>query len=330
MIVGATALGLGLVEIDANLNRAGLQKRWPWLFGAGAAGARGMLETIAGSMITIAGVAFSITIVALTLASSQYTSHILRNFMRDRTNQVVLGAFVGIFIYCLVVLRTIRGGDEGAFVPPVAVLVAVVLAFVGIACLIFFIHHIASGIQAETIIKAAADETIEAVDRLFPKEMGEEVDADQGTGAPTDESRWHPVVALRTGFIQGVDGEALLDAARQYRTVIRMERGVGEFVVEGAPLVSIVDAVSATDEELTDCIAETFTIDHQRTMLQDAGFGVRQIVDVALKALSPASTTPPPPSRACSTCRRFSRGWRRGASSRATEWTRPSMAGNCG
>jgi len=287
MIVGATALGLGLVEIDANLDRAGLQKRWPWLFGAGAAGARGMLETIAGSMITVAGVAFSITIVALTLASSQYTSRILRNFMRDRTNQVVLGAFVGIFIYCLVVLRTIRGGDEGAFVPPVAVLVAVVLAFVGIACLIFFIHHIASGIQAETIIKAAADETIEAVDRLFPKEMGEEVDADQGTGAPTDESRWHPVAALRTGFIQGVDGEALLDAARQYRTVIRMERGVGEFVVEGAPLVSIVDAVSATDEELTDCIAETFTIDHQRTMLQDAGFGVRQIVDVALKALSP-------------------------------------------
>ncbi len=285
MIVGAAALGLGLIEVDANLDRARLQERWPWLFGAGAAGARGTLTAIASSMITIAGVAFSITIVALTLASSQYTSRILRNFMRDRANQVVLGAFVGIFIYCLVVLRTIRGGNEGAFVPPLAVLVAVLLAFVGIACLIFFIHHIASGIQAETIIKAASDETIDAVDRLFPKEMGEEVDAEQNAGAPTDESRWHPVAALRTGFIQGVNGDALLEAARQRRTVIRMERGVGEFIVEQSTLVCI--AAGAPDEEFTARIDATFTIGHRRTMVQDAGFGVRQIVDVALKALSP-------------------------------------------
>jgi len=287
MIVSATALGLGLIEIDANLDRMRLQERWPRLFGAGAAGARGVLETIAGSIITIAGVAFSITMVALTLASSQYTSRILRNFMRDRANQVVLGAFVGIFIYCLVVLRTIRGGDEGAFVPPLAVLVAVLLAFVGIACLIFFIHHIASSIQAETIIKAAADETIDAVDRLFPEEMGEEADAGQSPGAPADESRWQSIAALRTGFIQGVDGEALLEAARQRRTFIRMERGVGEFIVEGAPLVGVAGAVGATDEQLTACIAAAFTIGHQRTMVQDAGFGIRQIVDVALKALSP-------------------------------------------
>ncbi len=285
MIVGATALALGLVQIDANLDRAGLQERWPWLFGAGAAGARGMLAAIASSMITVAGVAFSITIVALTLASSQYTSRILRNFMRDRTNQIVLGAFVGIFIYCLVVLRTIRGGDEGAFVPPLSVLVAVLLAFVGIACLIFFIHHIASGIQAETIIKAAADETIDAVDRLFPKEMGEEANAQQDAEMAAEESQWHPVAALRTGFIQGVDGESLLKAARENETVIRMERGVGEFIVEGAPLISI--AGNARDDKFSDRIDSIFTIDHQRTMLQDAGFGVRQIVDVALKALSP-------------------------------------------
>ena len=285
MIIGAATLAQGLVEIDANMDRTRLQERWPWLFGVGAAGARGMLATIASSMITVAGVAFSITIVALTLASSQYTSRILRNFMRDRPNQIVLGAFVGIFVYCLVVLRTIRGGDEGAFVPPLAVLVAVLLAFVGIACLIFFIHHIASGIQAETIIKAAADETLDAIDRLFPDEMGEEADAQQSSGTHIDESRWQPIGALRTGFIQGVNSESLLKAARQHETVIRMERGVGEFIVEGAPLISIAGA--APDNKFADRIDSIFTIDHQRTMLQDAGFGVRQIVDVALKALSP-------------------------------------------
>ncbi len=287
MVVSAAALGLGLVEIDANLDRMRLQERWPRLFGAGAAGARGVLETIAGSIITIAGVAFSITIVALTLASSQYTSRILRNFMRDRANQVVLGAFVGIFIYCLVVLRTIRGGDEGAFVPPLAVLVAVLLAFVGIVCLIFFIHHIASSIQAETIIKAAADETIDAVDRLFPQEMGEAAGGPVASVAPAADQRWQAVPAQRTGFIQGVDGDALLRVAGEMGTIIRMERGVGEFIVEGAPLVCIAGAVSAIDEELAACIDATFTIGHQRTMLQDAGFGIRQIVDVALKALSP-------------------------------------------
>jgi len=285
MIVGAAALALGLGEIDANLDRARLQERWPWLFGAGAAGARGTLAAIAGSMITIAGVAFSITIVALTLASSQYTSRILRNFMRDRANQSVLGAFVGIFIYCLVVLRTIRGGDEGAFVPPLAVLVAVLLAFVGIACLIFFIHHIASGIQAETIIKAAADETIDAVNRLFPQEMGEAAGGPVASVAPAADQRWQEVPAQLTGFIQGVDGDALLRAAAEMQTIIRMERGVGEFVVEGAPLISIASGVP--DEDFAARIDAIYTIGHQRTMVQDAGFGIRQIVDVALKALSP-------------------------------------------
>lgn len=105
-----------------------------------------MLSAIAGSMITVAGVVFSINIVALSLASSQYTSRVLRSFIRDRMNQAVLGVFVGIFAYCLVVLRTIRGGDEGAFVPSIAVLFAVVLAFVGIAVLIFFIRHIGTAI----------------------------------------------------------------------------------------------------------------------------------------------------------------------------------------
>ena len=130
IVCAAATLALALVETDRMVVR-NVGDSWPRLFGAGAAGSRGVLSTIAGSMITVAGVIFSITIVSLSLASSQYTSRVIRNFIGDRANQTVLGVFVGIFAYCLVVLRTTRGGDEGAFVPALSVLVAVALALSG-------------------------------------------------------------------------------------------------------------------------------------------------------------------------------------------------------
>ena len=286
LVTGAVALALGLVEIDASGEWNHLHDRWPRLFGSGAAGSRGMLSAIASSMITVAGTAFSITIVALALASSQYTSRILRNFMRDRANQTVLGTFLGIFVYCVVVLRTIRGGDEGAFVPSLAVLFGVVLSLVGIGCLIFFIHHIASSIQAETIIKSAADETIDAIDRLFPDEMGEAAGPTADPAVDPASAVWQPIPARETGYIQGVDGDGLLRFACEREIVVRMERGIGEFVVEGAPLVSVTGG-APPDAGLADAVAGLYTVGRQRTTVQDAGFGIRQIVDISLKALSP-------------------------------------------
>ncbi len=287
LVLGAIVLALSLIELDNSFQQANLGDRWPRLFGAGAEGSRGMLTAIATSMITVAGVAFSITIVALTLASSQYTSRILRNFMRDRSNQTVLGSFLGIFVYCVVVLRTIRSGEEGSFVPSLAVLFAVALAIMGIGCLIYFIHHIASSIQAESIIQSAASETIEAIDRLFPTEMGEAADP---VIVPEAEAlalqKWLPMPAGRSGYLQGIDGDGLVEFARELKGIIRMERGIGEFVVDGAALASI--ATRTPPEQSTIRKLNSFyTIGSQRTIVQDAGFGIRQIVDVALKALSP-------------------------------------------
>lgn len=234
----AIVLAFSLVSIDASIDQNSLSEMLPRVFGGGAEGSREMLSAIATSMITVAGVAFSITIVALSLASSQYTSRILRNFMRDRANQTVLGTFVGIYVYCLIVLRTVRGGDA-PFVPALAVLVAVLLAIVGIGCFIFFIHHIAASIQAESIIKSAADET----------------------------------------------REALMKIAVEHKTVVRLERMVGDFLVTGTDLLSVAQAAELSDDLIGD-LNDVFTVGHQRTLLQDAGFGIRQIVDVALKALS--------------------------------------------
>ncbi|MFI4915809.1 MAG: DUF2254 domain-containing protein [Phycisphaerales bacterium JB060] len=284
-VFGALVLAQGMIELGHILPMDDLEEALPRVLAVGPDGARSVLATIAGSMISVAGVAFSITIVALTLASSQYTSRILRNFLRDRSNQAVLGAFVGIFVYCLWVLRTVSEGGDYSFVPVLAVLFAVVLALVGIACLIFFIHHIARSIQAERIILAATDETLAAVDRLFPEGMGQDARVVH-PAMPPEETAWHAIAASSTGYLQSVDGDGLVMLASERDLVIRMERPVGGFVVEGSPLVSIAD-LPAPEDELVEKVNALLAIGGQRTLVQDAGFGIRQIVDVALKALSP-------------------------------------------
>ena len=145
IVAGSVVLAVFLIEADSTGSDRWLAQ-WPRIFGAGAEGARGMLSTIAGSMMSVVGITFSMTLVTLALASSQYTSRILRNFMRSRVTQTVLGIFAGIFAYCLIVLRTIRGGNEVEFVPGLAVFFSVVLALGGVGVLMFFIHHIASSI----------------------------------------------------------------------------------------------------------------------------------------------------------------------------------------
>ena len=284
IILGAVALAIGLIEASALVDQKMLA-RWPLLFGAGAAGSRGLLATIASSMITVAGVVFSITTVALSLASSQYTSRVLRNFMRDRINQTVLGVFVGIFAYCLVVLRTIRGGDEGTFVPSLAMLFALFLGFVGIAFLVYFIHHIATSIQASQILAAVSEETLTAVEHLFPEGVGQD-DYDDAQFELNPGKTWYAVSAPQTGYIQGIDTEELLAFAEEHGMVIRMERAIGEFLIEGTPLVSAL-GTNPLDEKDVRRLASACTVGPQRSLDQDAAFGIRQLVDVAMKALSP-------------------------------------------
>ena len=264
--------------------------RWQILFGGGAEGARGMLSTIAGSMITVAGVTFSMTLVTLTLASGQYTSRILRNFMRDRVTQVVLGIFTGIFIYCLVVLRTIRGGDESGFIPNLAVSFGVILAIGGISVLIFFIHHIASSIQASTIIASVAAETMVAVDRHFPEKPGNGAvggDDDQPP-LPLSERRWQAVAARENGYIQSVDNATLMRLAREHQTIVRMEQSIGAFVVYDTTLASLA-LEDPPEKEIIADLQAAFSINRYRTVEHDSAFGIRQIVDMALKALSPGT-----------------------------------------
>lgn len=282
------ALAIGLIEIDSGQARPWIE-RWPRVFGSGAAGARTMLSTIAGSMMTVVGVTFSMTLVTLALASSQYTSRILRNFMADRITQVALGVFGGIFIYCLIVLRTIRGGDE-AYVPSLAVAFGVVLAIGGIAILIFFIHHIATAIQASSIIESVAKETLSSIDRQYPRpNADEECDSGKAMGrsVPAPEDDRLQAMSARIGYIQSINVSALTRIADKDEAVIYIKRGVGEFVVRGAALASM-SSRGSLPEDMADDVEAAFNIHRFRTIEQDVGFGIRQIVDIALRALSPS------------------------------------------
>ncbi len=298
MTVVAIGLAYGMVLLDLYFGREWITA-YPLLFGAGADGARGMLTAIAGSMITVAGLTFSLTLATLAQVASQYTPRLLRNFMRDRTNQVVMGAFVSVFVYCLVVLRTIRGGDEGAFVPSLAVVVGLVLALGSIGMLIFFIHHIASSIQAANVIARAADETARLLEKTFPLDPPAPAPAN-APGNPTALAalRWTVVTAPVTGYLQGVDYAALLAVAVSADAVVQMTSTLGSFVTKDAPLATIAAYGSnaaagnsggsgAVESATLRAVRACYRLGSQRTLDQDIGFGLRQLVDIALKALSP-------------------------------------------
>ena len=212
IVLGSIALAAVMVELSAMVGTEALA-RWPRVFGVGADGSRSLLSAIAGSMITVAGVTFSITMVAVTQVSAQYSPRVLRNFMRDRANQTILGTFVGIFAYCLVVLRTIRGGDEGSFVPSLAVVMGLLLAMVGIGVLIFFVHHIATILQASEIIARIAADTGRAIDNLYPEER--DTDPAEETWHPAGTGSAHPIASPRTGYLQRVDLAGLVGLAEE-------------------------------------------------------------------------------------------------------------------
>ena len=297
LVFAAIALAVVLIAADVAIGTDWTNKH-PLVFGVGSAGARGMLAAIAGSMMTVASLTFSLTISTLATASSQYTSRLIRNFMRDRLNQFVLGYFVGLFAYCLVVLRTIRSGDEVAFVPPLAVLGGLALALVSIGVLIFFIHHIAGSIQVSIILRSVTKETLGAINGLFPADVGTPAHAigdaagpalvqtgDYPEGEVQAGYRWYAVSAARFGYVQSLDARSVLAMAAKADAVVRMSADIGAFVTPAGSLCEIAMA-TLPGEDLIKDLRGAFNIGAARSIEQDASYGIRQIVDIALRALS--------------------------------------------
>ena len=291
----AIALALVSVTLDEPMTEW-LELNLGWTFTGGAEGASAVLGIIAGSMITIAGVVFSMTLVALSLASSQLGPRLLRTFMRDTTTQVVLGTFIATFLYCLLVLRTIRRVEEVAFVPHLSVTLGVLLAVVSVGVLIYFIHHVSISIQANEIAARISKELIERIDDLFPDDIGRGAPVVPTEPADVDvldafDKDARPVVADGDGYLQFIDSEALLALAMEEDLVVRLERRPGDYVVSRRPLALIRPGSRVTDR-LTDEVRSLFVLGNQRTSSQDIEFGVDQLVEIAVRALSPGLNDP--------------------------------------
>ena len=293
MVIASVVLAVSLIEFDANTSWNGT-KRFPLLFGVGADGSRAMLTAIAGSMLTVAALTFSLTLTAITQASSQYSPRVLRNFMGDRVNQIVMGYFVAVFTYCLIVLGTIRGGDESKFVPGTAVLVGLLLALGGVAALILFIHHIAQSLQTGTIVQHIHEETSEAINDLFPDRFGDAIDDPEQLKAALhyagEQAGWHPVESTQTGYLQRVNTDGLLAWAIKNRVVLKVEKDMGSFVGVKTTLFSVRSGMERPDPDEADWpddLMNYVSIGRNRNIGQDVAYGIQQLVDIALKALSP-------------------------------------------
>jgi uncharacterized membrane protein len=284
MVALAVALAFAGVALDEALGER--PRGVPgWMYSGGAEGAGSLLATIAGSMATIAGVVFSLTLVTLSLTSSQFGSRLLRNFMRDLPTQVVLGTFVATFLYCLLVLRTVRRVDEGTFVPHLSVTLAVLLALLSMAVLIYFIHHVAVSIQADEVIERLEAELRQTIDQLFPEPFGDGAPED-AKPVPVPGTPGAPIAAPADGYVQRVDGKALMRIACERDLVVEVLARPGAFVIEGGALARLHPAGRA-DDETARKLAAAFVLGEQRTPVEDLEFSVSQLVGIAARALSP-------------------------------------------
>lgn len=290
MTAAAIVLSYAFLALDRRLNFSALTG-YAWIYAGGASGARSVLSTVASSVITVAGTTFSITIATLSLTSSQFGPRLLRGFLRDTGNQIVLGTFIGTFVYCLLILRTIRGDQTDVFVPNFSVTMGAFLALASVGVLIYFINHVSASIQASHVIASVSKELNKAIDRLYPATLGK--DSGERTPSERDASALPsvPVVAKNSGCVQGVDKDKLMALAQAAGGFVEILLRPGAFATEGAPLARLYAALPLP-KDWCEKLNKAFTLGPNRTMTADAGFGMDQLVEVASRALSPGINDP--------------------------------------
>ena len=261
-----------------------------WLYEFSAQGARSILSSIAGSMITVAGLTFSITMLTLQVASSQFGPRLLPNFMRDRGNQLVMGAFIGTFVYCLMLLRKVHGVEGKHFVPSLSVTVGVLLGLVSISLLIYFIHHVANSIRIETILDRLVSETLSTIDRRFPDPYAEATD-DSPLRVPAESDHGRPIKAKSSGYVQHVDSDALLAAAKKHEVFIDVKVGAGSFVWGDETVATAFPATNLPDET-SDDLRAAITVGADRSADYDVDFSLWRIVEIGQRSLSPGVNDP--------------------------------------
>lgn len=294
MVILAIGLSFLTIWLDQTL-KTNIIEQLGWAYSLGPSGSRAILSAIASSMATVATTAFSITIVALQLASSQFGPRLLRNFMKDKGNQIVLGTFIATFVYSLLVLRTINGVEENEFVPHLAVTCGIGLAIASIGVLIYFIHHSASSIQVDHVIDKVGDELEDAITRLYPDKMGRgasKLSSEPITDIPPNFERdAYPIKTTHSGYIQAINHQQLMQVTVENNLLLKVQSHPGKYVVQGSELV-LVFSGNRVNKQLTQKINNAFVLGLQRTEQQDVEFSINQLVEIAVRALSPGINDP--------------------------------------
>lgn len=288
IVAGALVLAWLLPWID---QAAGAEL--PYLFEGGPDGARSLLSTIASAMISVTGLVFSITMVVLQLAQSQFTPRLLNSFLADRTTQTTLGVFTASFVYALAVLRTIRGSSEGIeqFVPQLSVSVAFLLVLAAVAMFIAFIHNITTTVQVATIIDRVGRRTGALIDQQF-EDPDDEESGFGATWSPDHGQERQPLVLEgRHGTLDHINYPRLVALAREHDVVVHLELSPGDFAPDGHR-VGTVWGDTDSNPQLLGSLTRALGIVRTRTLTQDISFGLRQLVDIAERALSPSLNDP--------------------------------------
>ena len=297
--VAPTAVPDGVASAQESVSRSmrALQFGESLLYSGGVDGARALLGAIAGSIISVAALASSIAITALALASGQFGSRLLRNFMDDRGFQITLGTFNGTFLFCLVILRSTRSAEEGGGgVPQISVTVALMLAVACVFLLIYFLHHMARAIQAPYVIADAAKDLNQEIERLYGKSVEKKAAAAPDRRREIEESElpdWDEgfdIEADDEGYIKAVNYDRLLKIATQHDRSFKLAFRAGNWVGPGDTLATVWPPISpvAYEEKLRGC----FILGRDRSSVQDPEYGINQLVEVASRALSPGINDP--------------------------------------
>jgi uncharacterized membrane protein len=283
MASAGVLLGLVMPVVDA-IPDVLQTLRFGWLralVDSAPAGAQQLLGTSAGALATILGVAFSLTLVTLQLAAAQYTPRLVGNLLEDPVTKLVLGSYLGTVAYLLLVLRAVHGGaeDEASFVPRLSIFVGLLLILGCLGLLAYFVHHLGESIQIASVGARVTDRTIRNLEGMG-RTRGRAVSKAEARGPGTPAR----LPCDGRGYVQVVELERLAEVLPE-GAIARVEVAAGDHVIAGAPLLSLWLRRALTERQLRD-VQQAFAIGAQRSIDQDVLFGVRQLADVALRALS--------------------------------------------
>jgi uncharacterized membrane protein len=305
LVMSVAALVLAVVMLEVDVRYGHVPWSWAAVLRIDAAGARQVVAVITGAMMTITGVVFSVTIVALTLASNQFGPKVLRNYLRDTSSKLVLGLFVATFVYGLLVLASVDT-EHGGFVPLWSMVVNITLAVLATGGLIYFIHNISTSIQADHIIALIGEDLNHAIKSMLMPLDGESNHGKNVNERVACEQEWsiqrqglvHTAIQCpESGYLQMIDYNGLARLAAEHNCFVEIDKRAGNYLIEHAAIGCCYAAEKASDELLAQLLTGV-AIGRQRTPVQDIEFSIDQLVQVALRALSPGIND----SLTCITC----------------------------